>query len=147
MKKIRIVFADDHDIVRRGLRALFTSAKEFMVVGEATDGMAALDLIAKKKPDVAVLDISMPRMNGFEATKIIKERFPSVKILILTVHEDEAYVYQLLRAGANGYVLKNAEKNDILSGVRAVMADEAFFSPGVSSMMIKKFVEQSRAEL
>jgi two-component system response regulator DegU len=147
MKKIRIVFADDHDIVRRGLRALFTSAKEFMVVGEATDGMAALDLIAKKKPDVAVLDISMPRMNGFEATKIIKERFPSVKILILTVHEDEAYVYQLLRAGANGYVLKNAEKNDILSGVRAVMADEAFFSPGVSNMMIKKFVEQSRAEL
>jgi two-component system response regulator DegU len=147
MKKIRIVFADDHDIVRRGLRALFSSTKDFKVVGEATNGEAAIALIAKKKPDVAVLDISMPVMNGVEATKMIRERFPTVKVLILTVHEDEAYVFQLLRAGANGYVLKNAEKNEILSGVKAVMADEAFFSPGVSNMMINKFVEQTRAEL
>ncbi len=146
MKKIRILFADDHSIVRNGLRALFRSVPEFSVVGEAEDGETAVQLVAARKPHVAILDISMPKLNGIEATRIIKQNHPGTKVLILTIHEDEAYVQQIIRAGANGYIVKNAEKNEILAAVRSVAQGDPFFSPGISRLMIEKFIQRARGE-
>jgi DNA-binding NarL/FixJ family response regulator len=146
MKKIKLLIADDHAIVRDGLRTLFQRTPEFSIVGEASDGDAAVRIAALKKPDVAILDISMPKLNGIEATRLIKQRDGNVKILILTIHEDEEYVYQIIRAGANGYMLKNAEKKEILSAVRAVMHEEPFFSPGISRLIVEKFIKQAKEE-
>ena len=146
MKKIRLVFADDHSIVRNGLRSLFRSASDISIVGEAVDGEEALALAEGRKPDIIILDISMPKLNGIDATRLIREAHPDMKVLVLTVHEDEAYVYQLIRAGANGYILKNAEKNEILAAVRTVVTEGSFFSPGVSKLMIEKFIQRARTE-
>ena len=118
MAKTRILIADDHDVVRSGLRVLLRSAPDFSIVGEAADGEEAVRLAAREKPDVVIMDISMPILDGIEATKLIKERQPEVKVVIMSVHEDEEYVYQILRAGASGYVLKNAGKRDIFEAVR-----------------------------
>ncbi|MFI5251263.1 MAG: response regulator [Bacteroidota bacterium] len=147
MKRIRLIFADDHSIVRNGLRTLFRSNKDFSIVGEAADGEEALELANKRNPDVAILDISMPKLNGVDTTRLIKQAHPNMKVLILTIHEDEAYVYQMIRAGANGYILKNSEKNEILAAVRAVFANETFFSPGISKLMIEKFIQRARTEV
>lgn len=143
-KKTKILFADDHSIVRNGLRSLFRGIPDFSIVGEASDGEAALRLILLKKPDVAILDISMPKLTGIEVTTLLKQKLPEVKVLILTIHEDEEYVYQIIRAGANGYMLKNAEKKEILSAVRAVAAGEPFFSPGISRLIIEKFIKRAK---
>jgi DNA-binding NarL/FixJ family response regulator len=144
MKKIKILFADDHAIVRDGLRLLFKSDSQFNIVGEAADGEEVLELVAKHKPDVAVLDISMPRLNGIEATKIIKEKFPLTKVLILTIHENEEYIQQMILAGADGYVVKNAEKKEIFDGVRAVANNESFFSPSVSKVLLEGLIKRTR---
>ncbi|NJD23007.1 MAG: response regulator transcription factor [Melioribacter sp.] len=144
MKKIRILFADDHAIVRDGLRLLFKSEPQFTVVGEASNGVEALELIAKHKPDVAVLDISMPKLNGIEATKIIKNKYPDTRILILTIHENEEYIQQMILAGADGYVLKNAEKKEIFDGVRSVAHNETFFSPSVSKVLLEGLIKRTR---
>src|ERR1041385_677655 len=146
MKKIKILFADDHSIVRNGLRALFRSISGFSVVGEAPDGETAVQLASLRKPDIAILDISMPKLNGIETTQIIKQRHPEIKVLILTIHEDEAYVYEIIRAGANGYIVKNAKKKKIIAAVRAVVSGEPFFSPGISKLMIEKFIQRARQE-
>jgi len=144
LKKIKILFADDHSIVRNGLRSLFRGAPDFSIVGEAADGESAVRLAFLKKPDVAILDISMPKLSGIEVTRTLKQKQPEIKVLILTIHEDEEYVYQIVRAGANGYMLKNAEKKEILSAVRAVAAGEPFFSPGISRLIIEKFVKKAK---
>ncbi len=150
MKRIRILLADDHSIVRSGLRSLFrTTRGEFVVVGEASNGEDAVRLAARLHPDIAIVDISMPKMNGIEATKLIKQRHPDVKVLILTIHENEEYIYEMIRAGANGYVLKDAEKQEIFTAVRTVASSEPFFSPSVSKLIIQKIAkkgdEQPRA--
>jgi DNA-binding NarL/FixJ family response regulator len=144
MKKIKILFADDHAIVRDGLRLLFKSDPQFNIVGEASDGEQALELIDKHKPDVAVLDISMPKLNGIEATKIIKDKYPQTRVLILTIHENEEYIQQMILAGADGYVVKNAEKKEIFDGVRAVANSESFFSPSVSKVLLEGLIKRTR---
>ncbi len=146
MKKTKILIADDHSIVRTGLRILFRGSQEFTIVGEAADGETAVRWASLKKPDVAILDISMPKLNGIEATRLIRQKYPEMKILILTIHEDEEYVYQMVRAGANGYILKNAEKKEILSAVRAVMKEGQFFSPGISRLIIERFVKRAKEQ-
>ncbi|MBI5401790.1 MAG: response regulator transcription factor [Ignavibacteriae bacterium] len=138
------MFADDHAIVKDGLRLLFKSEPQFIIVGEASDGVEALDLIAKHKPDVAVLDISMPRLNGIEATKIIKNKYPDTRVLILTIHENEEYIQQMILAGADGYVVKNAEKKEIFEGVRSVAMKETFFSPTVSKVLLEGLIKRTR---
>jgi DNA-binding NarL/FixJ family response regulator len=144
MKKIKILFADDHGIVRDGLRSLFKSDPQFVIVGEAADGAEALNLVAKHKPDVAILDISMPNVNGIEATSLIKKNYPETKVLILTIHEDEEYIQEMIIAGADGYVVKNAEKKEIFDGVRAVSNNETFFSPTVSKVLLEGLIKRTR---
>jgi two-component system response regulator NreC len=142
MPKVRILIADDHDVVRSGLRALLRTSPEFSIVGEAVDGEEAVRLSEKTKPDVVIMDVSMPNMDGIAATRIIKERLPEVKVIILTVHEDEEYAYQILRAGASGYVLKNAGKKDIFNAIDSAMSGERFFSPGISKIIVESFIKR-----
>ncbi len=144
MEKIKILFADDHAIVRDGLRSLFKSDPGFSIVGEASDGAEAIRLVEENRPDVAVLDISMPNVNGIEATGIIKERYPGTKVLILTIHENEEYIHELIMAGADGYVLKNAEKKEIFDGVRAVAGGSTYFSSHVSKALLDGLVRSTR---
>jgi DNA-binding NarL/FixJ family response regulator len=145
-RKIRILIADDHDVVRRGLRALLEASQGFTVVGECADGDAALRLVEKLQPDVVMLDISMPKLNGVETTRILKRRHPDVRVLMLTIHESEEYVYQVVRAGADGYLLKSADKKELWSAVRSVMDGERFFSPGVSNIIVSQFTNRLREE-
>ncbi|MBI4548188.1 MAG: response regulator transcription factor [Ignavibacteriae bacterium] len=146
MEKIRILIADDHSIIRTGLQMLFKSDPEFFVVAEAENGKQALELIQQHNPDIAILDISMPNISGIEATKLIKQKYPDVKVLILTIYENEEYVYQMIRAGANGYVLKDAGKKELFAAVRAVVAGKRFFSPGISELMIERFIKQTQEQ-
>jgi DNA-binding NarL/FixJ family response regulator len=130
------LFADDHSIVRDGLRSLFRSDPAFTIVAECVDGLDAVEATEKHLPDLAVLDISMPRMNGIEATRSIKEKFPGTRVLILTIHENEEFVLEMIHAGADGYILKNAEKGEILSAAHSVASGQAFFSSGVSKLLV-----------
>lgn len=143
MRKTRILLADDHDVVRSGLKALLRSARDFAIVGEAADGEEAVRRVDECHPDVVMMDISMPRLDGIGATKLIKQRHPDVKVLVLTVYDDEEYVYQILRAGGSGYILKNAGKQEIVDAIHAVAAGERFFSPGVSRVIIDGFIKRA----
>jgi len=144
LKKIRILISDDHAVVRQGLRALFQSAQDFLVVGEASSGEEVSRLVEELKPEVVIVDISMPRVNGIEATPLVKKRNPRTKVLILTMYDNEEYVHQMVRVGADGYVLKNADKKGLFAAVRAVAAGERFFSPEVSELIIEEFVKRAR---
>ncbi|NUM75010.1 response regulator transcription factor [candidate division KSB1 bacterium] len=145
-KKIKILFADDHSVVRDGLRALFSSSPRFHIVGEAADGEQALRLAAKKRPEVLLLDITMPKVNGIEATRLIKQSQPHTKVLILTVHEEAEYIHEIIQAGANGYVLKTADSKEIFAAVQAVAAGEQFFSPSVSKLIVAEFLKNARQQ-
>lgn len=145
-KKIKILFADDHSVVRDGLRALFSSSPRFDIVGEAADGEQALRLAAKKHPEVLLLDITMPKVSGIEATRQIKQSQPHTKVLILTVHEEAEYIQEIINAGANGYVLKTADSKEIFAAVQAVAAGEQFFSPGVSKLIVEEFLKKARSK-
>ncbi len=147
MKKTRIIIADDHSVVRSGLRLLLQSSPDFTVVAEAEDGEEAVSLVERHKPDVVIMDISMPKLNGIEATSIMKQSNPDLKIIILTVHEDEEYVYQMLRAGASGYVLKSAGKKEIFAAIESALSGERFFSPGISKLIIEGFIKRDKEQL
>jgi DNA-binding NarL/FixJ family response regulator len=147
MKKTRIIIADDHSVVRSGLRLLLQSSPDFTVVAEAEDGEEAVALVDRHKPDVVIMDISMPKLNGIEATGIMKQNNPELKIIILTVHEDEEYVYQMLRAGASGYVLKSAGKKEIFAAIESALSGERFFSPGISKLIIEGFIKRDKEQL
>ncbi len=144
MKRTRILIADDHSVVRSGIRMVLQSSPEFSVVAEAENGQDAVELAAKHKPDVVVMDISMPVMNGIEATGLMKQHDPELKVIILTVHADEEYVFQILRAGASGYVLKSAGKKEIFAAIRSAIAGDRFFSPGISNLIIEGFINRAR---
>jgi len=142
MKKVRILIADDHDVVRSGLRMLLKTSPDFVITGEASDGEEAVRLVEKQKPDVTFMDISMPKLDGIEATKLIRQNAPETKVIILTVHEDEEYAFHVLRAGASGYLLKNASKKEIFEAIRSAMAGERFFSPGISRIIVDGFMNR-----
>ncbi len=144
MKKVRILIADDHSVVRSGIRMVLQSSPEFTVIAEAEDGEEAVELAAKHKPEVVVMDISMPQLNGIEATAKMKQNDPNIKVIILTVHADEEYVFQILRAGASGYVLKSAGKKEIFAAIRSAISGERFFSPGISNLIIEGFINRTK---
>ncbi len=133
--KIRVLVADDHTIVRRGLVSLLSLDEEIEVVGEAADGRASVDLALQLEPDVVLMDISMPGLNGLEATSRIKKLAPHIKILVLSAHDNEEYVLQVVRSGANGYLLKNTSSEDLFAAIRSVHRGHAFFSPSVSKII------------
>lgn len=142
MSKIKVLVADDHAIVREGVRMILAKEKDIEVVGEAEHGQQALDLVETHEPDVVVMDISMPGMGGIEATQKVKERHPRVNVLALTMHEDESYVFQLLRAGASGYVLKRAAAQDLVQAVRAAARGEAFLYPSVARKVVEDYLRR-----
>jgi len=144
MKKIKILIADDHSVVREGLRAVLGGVADFDVVAESSDGEEAVRITGEKKPDVVILDISMPKVNGIEAARRIRKQHPGTKVLIFTIHENEEYVYQMVASGANGYILKDSGKNDIIAAIRAIHSGGRFFSPGVSKLIIDEFARRSR---
>jgi two-component system, NarL family, response regulator NreC len=142
MDKIRVLLADDHTLVRSGIATLLQSNKDFLVVGEAEDGDEAVRKTGELKPTVVVLDLSMPKLSGIEATKQIRKRYPDVYVLVLTMHENEEYVYQILKSGAAGYVLKSAGKDELIAAIRAAARGEKFFSPRISQIMAEGYVRR-----
>lgn len=141
---LRIILADDHTILRNGLRLLLERQQDFAVVGEAGNGREAIELAARERPDVAILDIAMPGLNGIEAAQRISSAHPRMAIIILSVHSDEAYILRALKAGARGYLLKDSPEGDLLQAVRAVASGKAFFSPAVSKVLAEDYVRQVR---
>lgn len=140
MNKIRVLLADDHTILRDGIRALLEDQSDMEVIGEAEDGQATVKMVAKLKPDVVVMDIAMPLLNGLEATRQIQRDYPQVKVLILTMHENEEYIRQVLAAGALGYVLKDAAARDLLGAIRTVNQGEAVLSPAITRLVIEDYL-------
>jgi len=140
-EKQGIVIAEDHTILREGLRALITSNPDFEVVGEAGDGREAIRCVEKLTPDLILIDLSMPRMNGMDAIREIKKGCPETKILVLTVHKTEEYILATLRAGADGYVLKDATHAELLMAIESVLKGKPYLSPGVSERVIEGYLE------
>jgi len=141
-RKTRILLADDHAIVREGVRAILMAEPDFDVVAEAEDGAQAVEMAKKLKPDIAVLDISMPGMNGIDATKQIKASLPNTNVLALTMHTDDTYVFQLLKAGGSGYVLKRAAATDLVQAIRAAQRGEAFLYPLVAKAVVADYLKR-----
>ena len=140
MSPIRVLLADDHRILREGIRALIDDQEDMQVVGEAEDGLETVKKVAKLQPDVVVMDIAMPLLNGLEATRQIRRDFPQVKVLILTMHDNEEYIRQVLAAGALGYVLKDAAARDLLGAIRTVNQGEAVLSPAITRLVIEDYL-------
>jgi len=136
--KIRVLLADDHAVVRKGIRQFLDEAGDIEVVAEADDGAEALRLVEEHQPDVAVLDIRMPEVTGVEATRRIKAHFPHVRVLILTSYDDDPYVFALLQAGADGYVLKTASGDELVRAVQTVHRGESALSPEIASKVVRQ---------
>ena len=139
--KRRILIAEDHTILREGLRALLSSEPNFEVVGEAEDGREAIRRVEELKPDLILTDLSMPKMNGVEAIREIRKRAPETKILALTVHRTEEYILEVLQAGADGYILKDASSTELIMAIKSVLRGDRFLSPSVSHMVIEGYLE------
>jgi two-component system, NarL family, response regulator NreC len=139
---LRILLADDHTVVRQGLRKVLEERPEWAVVAEAGDGREAVRLAEQFKPDVSILDVAMPLLNGIEATRQIARRVPSTRILVLSMYADEAYVAQILHAGASGYLLKDSADVDLIQAVTEVARGKSFFSPAIARVMLDNYVRQ-----
>jgi DNA-binding NarL/FixJ family response regulator len=137
---IRILLCDDHAVIRRGLRLLLEQQDDFEVVGEASDGREAVNLAEALKPDIAVLDITMPNLNGIEAARQISAKQLGTAIIVLSMHADESFVLKALKAGARGYVLKEAPESELIKAVRVLAEGKSFFSPAVSRMLVEDYV-------
>jgi len=139
---IRILLVDDHTLVRQGIRRLLEDQPNLQVVGEAADGHQAVAQAAKLQPDVILMDIGMPGMTGLEATEIIKQRSPNIQILLLTVHDDEEYLFRALKVGASGYVLKEAETAELLLAIAAAHRGEMFLYPSVTRRLVHDYLKR-----
>ena len=142
MKKIRILLADDHTLIRRGLRLIVEQQPDLVVVGEAEDGRQAVSLATSLKPDVAVLDIGMPNLNGIEAAKQITEGKSGAAVVILSMYSDETYILRALKAGARGYLLKDSAESDLVRAIRSVAEGKSFFSPTVSRVLLEDYMRK-----
>ncbi|MGA2324763.1 MAG: response regulator transcription factor [Bryobacteraceae bacterium] len=142
MKKIRVLLADDHGVVRKGLKFLLESEPGLEVVGEAADGRQAVDLCVELEPDIVVMDIAMPRLNGIDATAQIVKRCPRTGVVILSMHSDEEYLLRTLTAGAKGYLLKDSAEVDLARAVRSVSEGKPFFSPSIAKTLLEDYLRQ-----
>ena len=139
MKTIRVMLVDDHDVVRTGLKALLSVEEDMEVIAEATNGAEAIDKIPEVNPDVIVMDITMPTMDGMEATRQISKKFPDSKVLSLTVHEDKQYFFEMLSAGAKGYISKQAASEELVSAIRAVAAGDVYLQPALARWLLDDY--------
>lgn len=144
MLQVRILLADDHTIFRSGLRLLLEQQPDFKVVAEAANGIEAIQLANQHHPQVVILDIGMPQLNGIEATREIVAADPHASVVILSMHSDESYVLRALKAGARAYILKNAAEADLIRAVRSVSEGKSFFSPAISKLLLEDYVRQVR---
>lgn len=143
MKRIRVILADDHVLVREGTRELLEREEDMEVVGEADNGEQAVELATRLEPDVALMDIAMPKLNGIEATKRIKAICPATAVLMLTAYDDDQYVFALLEAGAAGYLLKDVRARDLVAAIRAVNAGESVLHPTIARKVVDRFARGS----
>jgi len=146
MNSIRVLLADNHALVRAGVRAILQTLEGIEVVAQAGDGHEALRLIEKHQPDVVLMDIAMPELNGLEATAQVTKEWPNVRVIILSMHANEEYALQALRAGAVGYVLKDSDTGELERAIRAVVRDETYFSPKVSKHLVADYVRRVGGE-
>jgi DNA-binding NarL/FixJ family response regulator len=143
MRRVQILLADDHELVRKGLRALLEAQPGWKVIAEATDGREAVEKAIDMRPDVAILDIAMPSLNGLEATRQIAKKAPRTRVLILTMHDTNPLIQQVVKAGARGYVLKSDVASDLVSAVDALCRDQTFFTSKVSQIILDRYVAKS----
>jgi two-component system, NarL family, response regulator NreC len=142
MKSVRILLADDHTVVRKGLRMLLENHAGFQVIAEASHGREAVALAEEHRPDVVVIDVAMPMLNGIEAARQISSKLPHAAVVFLSMHSDEGYVLKALKAGARGYLLKDSAEHDLIKAVAAVSQGKSFFSPAISKMLVEDYVRQ-----
>jgi DNA-binding NarL/FixJ family response regulator len=143
-KPYRIVIAEDHRILREGLRSLLSSSPDLEIVGEADNGRDAIRCVDELKPDLVLMDLSMPKMNGLDAIAEVKNRRPDIKLLVLTVHKAEEYVFESLKAGADGYLLKDATHAELMLAVGNILDGKRYISPGISGKLIEQYLEGKR---
>jgi Response regulator containing a CheY-like receiver domain and an HTH DNA-binding domain len=141
---VRVLIADDHGIVRSGLRLLLERQPDIEVIAEAADGAEAREIAVRERPDLAILDVRMPKLTGLQATREIKKQAPEVSVLILSMHDDERYLFEALKAGASGYVLKTQADTDLMEAIRAVERGEPFLTPAAQQALIKDVLERGR---
>ena len=141
--QISVLIADDHTIVRSGVRLLLEAETDIRVVGEALNGREALELAESLQPDVVLMDITMPEMDGLEATKEIKTRFPQINVLVLTMHRSDEYFFEMLKAGASGYILKGAKTSELINAVRVVYQGEVFLYPTMTQKLVNGYLKLS----
>jgi two-component system, NarL family, response regulator NreC len=144
MNKLRIILAEDHETIRDGLKLLVNSRSDMEVVGEADNGRTALQLAEELSPDVVVMDISMPELNGLQATKKLKDKSPQVKVLILTRHGEPGYLQELLQAGASGYVLKQSKSEELIRAILAVAAGQTYLDPAITEKAVTQLRESGQ---
>jgi two-component system response regulator NreC len=145
MKKIRVLLAEDHTIVRQGIAALLGTESDMEVVGEASNGLEAIEFAKKLVPDLVLMDIGMRHLNGLEATREIKKLFPSMKVLVLTMYDNEEWIFQILKAGASGYLIKDSAMNDLTSALRAVYQGDSYLSPSISKKVIEEYIRKAES--
>lgn len=146
MKKIRVLIVDDHAVLRAGLRTLLNLQSDMEVVGEAAEGLEALEKVKRLEPDLVLMDISLPGMEGLEATKKLRKTYPNIKVLVLTMHEDRRYLYSALKAGASGYVVKRAADTELIDAIRAAYRGDVFLHPSMAKFVAEDYVEQAGTE-
>jgi two-component system, NarL family, response regulator NreC len=140
--KVRVLLADDHTILRAGLKMMLNAQPDIEVVGEASDGRQVVVEAQRLLPDVILMDITMPEVNGIEATRQVKRRLPETRVLVLTMHENEEYLFQMLRAGAAGYMLKEAADTELISAIRVVSSGRFYLSPSAQTMMVSDYLQR-----
>jgi len=144
-KPIRIMLVEDHTIVRQGLARLLEDQSDMKIVGEAVNGRIAVDKALELNPDIVIMDIAMPLMNGIEAAKRIRKQSPKIRILILSMYSHEHYIHELLEAGVSGYLLKESSGRDIIKAIHAAMNDETFLSPSISKMVVNSYLSPNKS--
>jgi DNA-binding NarL/FixJ family response regulator len=147
IKKLRILLADDHKMVREGLRVLLDSQPGLRVVGEAASGKEAVETAGALKPDVVVMDLSMPGLNGLQATEMLRSAHPAIQVVVLTAHEDESYLTQLCKAGASGYVLKRSAGEELVQAIRMVARGQVYFTPALAGKALARLASGPAARL
>jgi DNA-binding NarL/FixJ family response regulator len=142
MNKLRVLIAEDHEMIREGLKLLVNSQPDMEIIGEASNGRAAVQLAQELQPDVVVMDVTMPELNGLQATKKLKQQCPQIKVLPLTRHTDDGYLQQLLKAGASGYVLKQSSSKELLRAIRVVNAGQTYLDPAITEKAVTQILSE-----